>query len=209
MYMLSQLALSDKIIVIVFLLFSLAFHEAMHAYAAHKLGDNTAADEGRLTLNPIKHVDLYTTILLPSILILVGLPPILAAKPVPFDPRQVKYGEYGAALVALAGPFTNLGLAVLAAIAVRLGLVGDGMAAHVTGLFMLLNVSLFVFNMIPIPPLDGSRLLYAFAPEPLQKIMEQIESVGFFLILGILLVLSPFIGPFLSNITYAILDFLV
>jgi Zn-dependent protease len=209
MYMLSQLALSDKIIVIVFLLVSLAFHEAMHAYTAHRLGDNTAADEGRLTLNPIKHVDLYTTILLPSILILVGLPPILAAKPVPFDPRQVKYGEYGAALVALAGPFTNLGLAVLAAIAVRLGLVGDGMAAHVTGLFMLLNVSLFVFNMIPIPPLDGSRLLYAFAPEPIQKIMEQIEAIGFFLIIGILLVLSPFIGPLLSNITYAILNFLV
>lgn len=181
----------------------------MHAFTAHKLGDNTAEREGRLTLNPLKHVDLYTTVLLPVILIVVGLPPILAAKPVPFDPMQVRYGEYGAALMALAGPFTNLLLAAAAGLAFKFGLIHSLDVANIISIFMSVNIALFVFNMIPIPPLDGSRLLYAFAPEPVQKVMYQIEALGFLPMLLVLLLLSQFIGPILININHTIYHFLV
>jgi Zn-dependent protease len=207
--MFSSLSIRDLGIFIVSLLISMGFHEAMHAFVAHKLGDDTAEREGRLTLNPLKHVDLYTTVLLPVILIILGLPPILAAKPVPFDPSQVRYGEYGAALMALAGPFTNLALAAVAGLAFRFGLVHDIGVANIISIFMSVNIALFVFNMIPIPPLDGSRLFYAFAPEPIQKIMYQIEAMGFLPVLLILLVLSQFISPVLTNINQSIFQFLV
>src|SRR5215510_1545399 len=107
--MLSDLSFQDIVIVLVSLIVSLGVHEALHAFAAHKLGDNTAYEEGRLTLNPLKHVDAITTIALPAVLMLLHMPPILIAKPVPIDMGRVRHGEYGSALVALAGPFTNLG----------------------------------------------------------------------------------------------------
>lgn len=207
--MLSDLSINNIVTILVSLLIALGVHEATHAYVAHRLGDTTAADEGRLTLNPFKHVDLYTTILLPLILLLLRLPLILAAKPVPFDPSRVRHGEYGSALIALAGPFSNLGLAVLTAGLLRSGVVASDFIIESLLIFMILNVGLFVFNMLPIPPLDGSRLLYAFAPEPVQKVLYQIESLGFIVILVVLLLLSSVIGPILSNINQAIVSFLL
>jgi len=206
--MLTGLSISDLGIFIVTLLISLGVHEAMHAFVAHRLGDSTAADEGRLTLNPLKHIDLVTTILLPVGMLIVGLPPILIAKPVPFDPNQVRFGEYGSALVALAGPFSNLALAALAALAYRMGIVDAGLLNALT-VFMSVNITLFIFNMLPLPPLDGSRLFYAFAPEPVQRVMYTLESMGFVPLILILLVLSPVIGPIISNIREAIFTFLV
>ena len=206
--MFSNLSFGDIIAVVISLLLSVGFHEAMHAFVAHRLGDNTAADQGRLTLNPLKHIDVYTTILLPTILLLFHLPPIFIARPVPFDPSQVRYGEYGAALMAVAGPVSNLVLATVAALVLRFVPL-DLSIIHILLLFMSVNIALFVFNMIPIPPLDGSRLLYAFAPEPVQRVMYQIESMGFMILIFIFLVLSPIISPVLSNINNAIATFLL
>lgn len=187
---------------------SMAFHEAMHAFTSHWLGDTTASDLGRLTLNPFMHIDIYMTLLLPVGLILLGLPPIFAAKPVPFNPARVKYDEFGAALVGIAGPLTNLLLAAISAGILRLVALPD-VAFMAVAIFCAINVAFFVFNMLPIPPLDGSRLLYAFAPEPLQRVMYQIESMGFVFLIVIILVLAPVIGPFLGYANEAILRFLL
>lgn len=199
--MFSGLSVSEIVVVIVSLVLSLSFHEAMHGFVAFWLGDSTAYDMGRLTLNPLKHIDFVTTILLPIVLIVTVGMPFFAAKPVPFNPSRVKFGEYGAALVGIAGPLTNLLLAVLAATLLRLGSRSlDVTLQNDLALFSLVNVCIFVFNMIPFPPLDGSRLLYAFAPEPLQELMVRLESYGFVTILIFVFVFYEFFGGFFTNL---------
>ncbi len=190
------------------LFLAMAFHEAMHAFAADWLGDTTAREEGRITLNPLAHIDPIMTIALPAVLLLLGLPPILAAKPVPFNPARVKYDEFGAALIGVAGPLTNLVLAALTALLLRVAQFPETATTFLV-IFCVLNISLFVFNMLPIPPLDGSRLLYAFAPEPLQRVLAQIEAMGFMFLLIILFVLIPVIGPMLQNVNETLLQFLL
>jgi len=188
----------------------MSFHEAMHAFVSHALGDTTAKEQGRLTLNPLKHINLYTTVLLPTILILLGLPPIFIAKPVPFDPSRVKFEEFGVALVGIAGPLTNLFLAGIAALLVRFGAVAVGTNTYnIFSIFIVINISFFVFNMIPFPPLDGSRLLYAFAPEPLQEIMYRIESAGFLVILLFIFLFFPIISPAIISIINHLYNFLL
>ena len=207
--MTADLSLTNLALVFVVIIFSMGIHEAMHGFVAHWLGDSTAHDAGRLTLNPLKHIDALTTVLLPLFLIIVGAPPIFAAKPVPFNPSRVKYAEFGAALIGLAGPFTNLLLAVLGAAAAHLTL---GSAAWLTNflvLFVQVNVGFFVFNMLPIPPLDGSRLIYALVPESVQEVMARFEQMGIVAVIIILVVLMPFIGPVITNMNQAILNSLL
>jgi len=138
----------------------MSVHEAMHAYVGLRLGDDTAAEEGRVSLNPLKHIDPFMTVLLPAITLFLFQAPILAAKPVPFNPDRVKYGELGAAMIAAAGPVANLVLAILAVILARSTgvevLVANDLFSVILYTFIVLNVSLFVFNLIPIPPLDGN-----------------------------------------------------
>lgn len=202
MVMFFQLTGSDLVIVFLSIIVSMGIHEAMHAFTSHWLGDTTAKDHGRLTLNPFKHIDIVTTVLLPMVLILLRLQPFFIAKPVPFNPSRVKYEEYGAALIGIAGPFTNFFLAVIAAIIVRLTGVGVGSDLfNIFSIFIQVNLSFFVFNMIPFPPLDGSRLLYAFAPEPVQRAMYRIESGGIMTIVVFMILLFPVIGPIVGSIT--------
>ncbi len=186
-----SLDLSTILIMLVTLVISITLHEMMHAYVGLKLGDTTAHDEGRVSLNPLRHIDPFATVILPIITLVLFQAPILAAKPVPFNPDRVKFDEFGAALIAAAGPFTNLALAVLGALVARL-FVGDASIFNALTIFVSLNVGLFVFNLIPIPPLDGSRVLYAFAPESLQRFMAQLEQFGIFIVFGLVLFVPAF-----------------
>lgn len=205
--MIGNFSITYIIIVIGCILVSLVVHEFMHAYAGYMLGDRTAHEQGRLTLNPLAHIDPVMTVGLPVATLLLFGAPILAAKPVPFDPRNVRYDEFGAAMIAAAGPLTNLVLAFAAAMLARVMHFSVTGGSTVLGIFIVINVAIFVFNMIPIPPLDGSRVLYAFAPEPLQRFMQQIEPYGFFIIIA--LVLTAGMGGLLMSINNYILNFLV
>lgn len=188
------------------ILVSMTLHEAMHAFTSHWLGDDTAKIEGRLTLNPLSHIDPFTTVLLPLMLAALGAPPFGAAKPVPFDPRRVKFGEFGAALVGVAGPLTNFLLALVAGAVLRLSAPGsDGLVFNILLTFIIVNMSFFVFNMIPFPPLDGSRFLYAIAPEPVREIMERIEAMGFMAVIFFMVLFYTFLsGPFVQVIGYLV-----
>lgn len=202
--MIGSLDLTVILIMIVTIIVSLAVHEFMHAYVGHALGDTTARDEGRLTLNPLSHIDPFMTVLLPIITLVLFQAPILAAKPVPFNPERVKYDEFGAALIALAGPLSNFVLAFIAAVLDNF--LAFGSALHeIATIFIYLNVAIGVFNLVPIPPLDGSRVLYAFAPESLQNFMRQIEPFGLILIFGLILTVG---FGFLTNIMQFVLNLL-
>lgn len=191
------------------ILLSMTLHEAMHAYTSFWLGDDTAVHAGRLSLNPLVHIDPFTTIALPILLVLSGLPPFGAAKPVPFNPSRVHYGEYGAALVGVSGPLTNLGLAMFGGGLMRIFEITSGTSYVIVGTFVLVNLSFFVFNMVPYPPLDGSRLLYAFAPESLRKIMLTIESTGIMGIMIFMFLAYTFIAPLISSAVVTLWDIFV
>jgi len=177
----------------------------MHAYVGFRLGDTTAMERGRVSFNPLHHIDPVMTVLLPLITLVLFHFPFLAAKPVPFNPYRIRFNEYGAALLALAGPLSNLALAFAAALFLRFVAVGDAMGTALV-FFAQLNVALFIFNLIPIPPLDGSRVLYAFAPEPVQEFMQQIEPYGFFIIF--VLIFWGGAGGIIANLNNFVLNML-
>ena len=174
------------VIILAIVVFSVILHELSHGIVAYWLGDRTAKDAGRLTFNPIKHIDPYMSILVPVILYILGAPVFGGAKPVPVNYRNLKWREWGMALVALAGPFTNFLLAFI------FFLVG-----HFTGLaygaggelwqfifteIIYVNLGFMIFNLIPIPPLDGSRVLYAIAPDGFRNVLAGIERYGIIIV---------------------------
>ncbi len=201
------------VILIGVILSSMTLHEAMHAFVGYWLGDDTAKRQGRLTLNPIKHIDPFLTILLPVMLALIpGAPIFGGAKPVPFNPDRVKGGEWGAALIAVAGPLTNFIIAfiffgvgvvtgVITTAGVEVSLMGQ---IIITGVYV--NIGFFIFNMLPIPPLDGSRVVYALAPEFVRRGMEVIERMGIIVIFVLVMLAGSVIGPLLGGAIVGILD---
>ena len=184
---------------LIIVIIALTVHEFSHAWAGHMLGDVTARQHGRLTLNPVAHIDPYSTLLLPVALILLGSPVVFgAAKPVPFNPYAVRYGKWGAALVAVAGPASNLLMAIFVGLYLRFVPL-SGVTGRFLLQFVFVNLAFFVFNMIPIPPLDGSRVLYAAAPSGMRDVMDQIENYGLIVIFAFLFISYSFLSPFILS----------
>lgn len=186
---------TDLLIVFPILILSISLHEMMHAFVSDRLGDDTARLAGRVSLNPLRHIDPFFTVALPLLLVLSGAQPFGAAKPVQVNFNRVKYGEFGGALVGIVGPLTNIALAVIAALLLKHLYPVSDILLKILGYTVIVNLGLGIFNMIPWPPLDGSRVLYAFAPRPLQEIMNTIEGLGMMGLVLFILVFYQFIGP--------------
>lgn len=173
------------LIVLVIIVGSVILHELAHGVMAHLLGDETAKRAGRLTLNPIKHIDPYMSILVPVILYLLKAPVFGGAKPVPVNYHNLKWREWGMALVALAGPLTNFLLALTAFLighfSGALYSTSDVLSFTFTEI-VYINLGFMIFNLLPIPPLDGSRILYAISPDFIRQILANIERYGIILI---------------------------
>ena len=182
----------------------MTLHEVMHGFVSNWLGDDTARLSGRLTLNPIKHIDPFLTLLLPLILAVAGGPIFGGAKPVPFNPARIKYDEWGVALVALSGPLVNLSIAFVLFASYALSGTPSGLVGEILRMGIFVNLGFFVFNMIPIPPLDGSRVLYAIAPEFVRRGMEAVEQFGIILIFAIVFLGQGVIGTFMLSSINAI-----
>jgi len=188
------------IIQIAILLISVVIHEVSHGAMAYKLGDLTAKYAGRLTLNPIKHLDLWGSFLIPLFLLAVGSSVLFGwAKPVPYNPHNLKNQRWGPAQVAVAGPASNLFIALIFGLGLRFIPWGVSAFAYnliqVFGIIVLLNLLLAVFNLLPIPPLDGSKILFAVLPYRFDHIRATLERYGFFILIFFIFFLFRFIIP--------------
>jgi len=172
----------------VVLIFSIVIHEFSHGWMAYYLGDSTAKNLGRLTLNPLPHIDLMGSVLLPLILLLTNAGFIIGwAKPVPYNPYNLKDQKNGEMFVALAGPVSNLLIAVIFGVAIRILLL-QGMTPEnsIIGFFSIIvfyNILLAIFNLVPIPPLDGSKVLFYFLPYSMHNVREVLERNGLLFLL--------------------------
>lgn len=196
-------------IVLIVTVVSMVLHELAHGVVAYWLGDDTAKAYGRLTLNPLKHLDPFMSVLLPLLLAVTGGPVFGGAKPVPINTRNLKLREWGFALVAIAGPITNLLLAFV-----------GFLVGYFTGLFqyatpfwsmfmmswVLINLGFALFNIIPIPPLDGSRVLYAIMPDFVRDVMERMERWGIMIVLILVMIFGTALSSYMIGATDAILD---
>ncbi len=180
------------------LVFSVIIHEVSHGYAAYLEGDNTALYAGRLTLNPLKHLEWFGSFILPLITLLTGGFVIGWAKPVPFNPYNLRNQKWGEAIVAFAGPLSNICIALIFGLLLRFGLpaglFGQSFALIVS-MIVYINLVLATFNLVPIPPLDGSKILFSFLPYNMQYIRNFLEKNGVYILIFFVFFLWGFITP--------------
>lgn len=200
----------DVVVVLVIVVGSVILHELSHGLVAYWLGDHTAKDAGRLTFNPIKHIDPYMSILVPVVLYLLRAPVFGGAKPVPVNYRNLRWNEWGMALVAVAGPFMNLLLAFIAFLIGHFsGLLygaGGDLAEFIFTELVFINLGFMIFNLIPIPPLDGSRILYAIAPDGFRNILASMERYGFIIVYFMIFLFGEVFSHLMINSMQGILN---
>ncbi|MFA5841000.1 MAG: site-2 protease family protein [Candidatus Paceibacterota bacterium] len=199
---------TDAIFYIVVLIMSVVIHEVSHGFMAEYFGDDTARNAGRLTLNPIKHLDLFGSILLPAVLIISGAGFLFGwAKPVPYNPNNLSNKKWGTIWVAAAGILANLTIAIIFGVLIHLApLLGISTFDpyiqisfyKITSIIVLLNLALAVFNLIPIPPLDGSKILFSFLPASAFSFIDAFERYSLVLLLIFIIFFSEYLYPILA-----------
>lgn len=193
----------DFIFQISLLIMSVVIHEVAHGFAARFYGDHTAEYQGRLTLNPLKHIDPVGSVVVPVFSYFFGGFVFGWAKPVPYNPHNLKPGRWPEAAVALAGPLSNLVIAIVFALLIRASSL-DTAFAQVSALIIYVNLLLAVFNLMPIPPLDGSKLLFAIFPNKIYRLRNLFERYGLILVLLFIFFAWQFISP-VVNVLFSIL----
>ncbi len=184
---------------VVVLIFSAIIHEYMHGWMADRLGDTTAKDLGRLTLNPIVHIDPIGSIFLPAMLLLSGSSFLFGwAKPVPYNPYNLRDQKYGGAKVAVAGPLANLIVAIVFGLILRFVPFATPEMFYFIQIIVYINILLMVFNLVPIPPLDGSKVILPFLPTALQEKFMMLENYGMFLVFAFVWLGFDLIVPVIS-----------
>lgn len=194
--------------VLLVIVFSMMLHELAHGGVAYLLGDTTAKEDGRLTLNPLKHLDPFMSVILPLLSYFMGGVVFGGAKPVPVNPHRLKGGVWGMAAVAIAGPLVNFVLAFVGF------LIWEGSATVDANTFLgatvvnlvFVNLGFGVFNLIPIPPLDGSRVLYALMPDGVRELMDRMEKVGIFVVYILILAGGSVFSSVMSGAMNGILE---
>lgn len=190
---------------IIILIMSVVVHEVSHGYAADALGDPTPRSQGRLTLNPLKHLDFFGSVLFPALSYMLGGIIFGWAKPVMINPYNLRAKKWGEAIVAFAGPLSNIILAVIFSMLIRfapdLGLSSSFVTFSMT--IVVMNIVLAIFNLVPIPPLDGSKILFAILPQRFMNIRFKLEQYGFVIVLVFIMFMGALLNPvinFLLNI---------
>jgi Zn-dependent protease len=185
----------ESIFQIAVLIISVIAHEISHGLMAFRLGDKTAYYAGRLSVNPLRHIDLFGSIILPIALYISNAGFIFGwAKPVPFNPYNLRDQKYGELLVALAGPGANIFLALVFGLLIRFSLI-PASAITIVATIVIINLVLAIFNLVPVPPLDGSKILFAFLPRKFLKFRESLERYGLILAIIFALFFWQFVSP--------------
>ncbi len=202
------------IIILGVILVSMVLHELAHGLVAYWLGDRTAKDDGRLTLNPLKHLDPVMSFLIPVVMYIGGGPIFGSAKPVPVDTKNLKHGAWGMALVAAAGPLTNFLLAFISFVILKFCFITEaggmlfveGLGGTIAAEMVAVNLGFGVFNLLPIPPLDGSRILYAIAPDPVRNFMDGMEHYGIIIVMAIVILMPGLLSSLMNGAVNGVLQ---